>query len=44
MQIKITKCQPIYLTFIVEASNTVYRRKPYRNRPLSRDSYIIQHN
>ncbi|XOD67495.1 MAG: hypothetical protein ACMUEL_06010 [Flavobacteriales bacterium Tduv] len=33
MQIKITKCQLTCLTFIVEASKTVYRRKPIRTGP-----------
>ncbi|XOD67425.1 MAG: hypothetical protein ACMUEL_05590 [Flavobacteriales bacterium Tduv] len=26
MKTKVTKCQPMYLTFIVEVSKTVYRR------------------
>ncbi|XOD67067.1 MAG: hypothetical protein ACMUEL_03405 [Flavobacteriales bacterium Tduv] len=36
MQTKVIKCQPTCLTFIVEASKTVHRRKGYRNWTLSR--------
>ncbi|XOD67568.1 MAG: hypothetical protein ACMUEL_06445 [Flavobacteriales bacterium Tduv] len=42
MQLKVIKYQLTFLTFIVEESKTIYKRKPNRNRSLNRNSYIIQ--
>ncbi|XOD67369.1 MAG: transposase [Flavobacteriales bacterium Tduv] len=36
MQTKVIKFQPTCFIFIVEASNTVYRRKPIGDCPLNR--------